>query len=388
MAKIIRREWTTKGPLGKRVRHVAFGYTLAINGKRERKVSSAWLSEGDAMKALSDRQEQIKLGRIDRPLDVTLGQAVERYLQYKQDHGKRSLQEDVRTIKRQLLPFFGSMLPIRQLTTEKIAAFEERRITQVSVCTVRNELACLRHLLRLAQKKWGYLDRVPEIELPKAPEGRTRFLTQEEIVRLLAACSQSKNTHLPAIVIVAINTGMRRGEILGLQWERVELDKDLGFNAHIRLYQTKNGKARGVPLNKQVIEALTSVERDPAQRLGRVFKRANGENWGQIRTAFNAAVKRAALPDFRFHDLRHTCASHLAQRGRPLKEIQEVLGHQSFAMTLRYAHLSPMHLRTAVESLDGLTPSMVSLDPGAHKMAQSRSAEANADASSHKALIS
>ena len=130
-----------------------------------------------------------------------------------------------------------------------------------------------------------------------------------------------------------------------------------------------------------------SVEPDPARRAGRVFKRANGENWGQIRTAFEAAAKRAALPDFRFHDLRHTCGSHLAQRGRPLKEIQEVLGHKSFSMTLRYAHLSPMHLRTAVESLDGLTPS-IGLDIWAHKRAQSTSAEATADASPHKALIS
>ena len=143
-----------------------------------------------------------------------------------------------------------------------------------------------------------------------------------------------------------------------------------------------------MPLNKQALAALVSVEPDPDKRSGRVFKRANGEDWGQIRTAFAAAVTRAALPDFRFHDLRHTCGSHLAQRGRPLKEIQDVLGHKSFAMTLRYAHLSPMHLRTAVESLDGLTPPIVSLDPMAHKMAQSRSAEANADAAPHNILIS
>lgn len=388
MAKIIRRTWTSDGPLGKRVRHTAFGYTLTVNGTRERKFSSAWASEADALKALSERQEEIQAGRLERRQTARFSEVTDRYLQYKSDHGKRSLQEDVRTIKRQLLPFFGAGLPIRQLTAEKIADFEERRITEVSVSTVRNELAYLRHLLRLAQKKWGYLDRVPEIELPKAPEGRTRFLNQEEIGRLVDACRQSKNMHLPAIVILAINTGMRKGEILKLEWERIEMDKDLGFNAHIRLYDTKNGKPRGVPLNKQAIEALMSVEPDPARRMGRVFKRSNGKGWGQIRTAFEAAVTRSALPDFRFHDLRHTCASHLAQRGRPLKEIQEVLGHKSFAMTLRYAHLTPMHLRTAVESLDRLTPPIVSLDPMTHKMAQSRSAEATADASSHNALIS
>lgn len=101
---------------------------------------------------------------------------------------------------------------------------------------------------------------------------------------------------------------------------------------------------------------LAALEPDPAKRVGSVFKQKNGEDWGQIRTAFETAVERAGLSDFRFHDPRHTAASHLAMRGRPLKEIQEVLGHKSFSMTLRDAHLSPMHLRTAVESLAGLTP--------------------------------
>jgi integrase len=164
---------------------------------------------------------------------------------------------------------------------------------------------------------------------------------------------------------------MRKSEILGLTWERVELDKDLGFNARITLYETKNGEPRGVPLNKAAIAALTALEHDPSKREGSVFKRRNGEDWGQIRTAFEKAVERAGLVNFRFHDLRHTAASHLAMRGRPLKEIQEVLGHKSFSMTLRYAHLSPMHLRRAVESLDGLTPNAGLLDEMTHKMSHS-----------------
>ena len=150
--------------------------------------------------------------------------------------------------------------------------------------------------------------------------------------------------------------GMRKSEILGLTWERIELDKDLGFNARITLYETKNGDPRGVPLNTAAGAALNALQPDPAKRVGRVFTRRDGSHWGQIRTAFEKAVERAGLADFRFHDLRHTAASHLAMRGRPLKEIQEILGHKSFSMTHRYAHLSPRHLRTAVESLAGLTP--------------------------------
>ena len=160
------------------------------------------------------------------------------------------------------------------------------------------------------------------------------------------------------------------------------------IGASLRLYNTKKGKPRGIHLNKQAIAALVSVEPDPARRVGLVFKRSSGEHWGAIRTAFDAAVKRAALPDFRFHDLRHTAASWLAMRGRPLVEIKEVLGHASINMTMRYAHLSPAHLRSCVESLDGLTPVIVPLDRMAHKMAQSTSADANTDMASDNILIS
>ena len=380
MAKIIRREWTIAGPLGKRVRHVAFGYTLVVNGQRERKVSSAWTSKEDAMQALSERQQQVRAGQTDRPLDVTLGHVVERYLKFKADHGKRSLHEDKRIFEKQLVPAFGAGLLIRQLSAEKIATYEEQRITKVSAWTVRNELTVLRHLLRLAHRKWSYLDRVPEIELPKAPRGRTRYLNEGEIKKLLAACAESRNKHLGLIVTLAINTGMRKSEILNLRWERIDMSADLGFNARITLYDTKNGEARGVPLNRAAIAALTTLQPDPEKREGSVFKRKNGEDWGQIRTAFEKAVERAGLADFRFHDLRHTAASHLAMRGRSLREIQEVLGHKSFSMTLRYAHLSPAHLRTAVESLDGLTAGST-LDPMAHKMAQNAESQENASTS-------
>src|SRR5262249_32305291 len=163
----------------------------------------------------------------------------------------------------------------------------------------------------------------PEIDMPKAPRGRTRFLSEEEIGRLLAACAKSKNKHLSTIVTLAINTGMRKNEIMGLTWERVDLAKDMGFNARAVLHDTTKGEARGVPLHTAALAALTALEPDPEKREGSIFKRRNGEHWGQIRTAFEMAIRRADLPDFRFHDLRHTCASHLAMRGRPLKEIQE-----------------------------------------------------------------
>jgi hypothetical protein len=130
MATIIRRDWRKTGELGKRIRRTAYGYTLNVNGKRERKISSAWTTPEDAMKALSERQQQIRGGQTGRPLEVTLGQAVEHYLKFKGDRGKRSLHNDKHIFEKQLLPYFGTGLPLRQLSAEKIAGYEEQRITQ------------------------------------------------------------------------------------------------------------------------------------------------------------------------------------------------------------------------------------------------------------------
>src|SRR5262245_27090704 len=355
MAKIIRRTWTSDGPLGKRIRHTAFGYTLSVNGKRERKVSSDWRTEADALSALNHRLQAIQSGDIAQRPEISFDALTRRYLQYKTDQGKRSMKEDTRILLRRLLPYFGPTLPLRHLTEERIAQYEADRIGQVSPYTVCNELSVLRHALHLA-KKWGYLDREPAIEFPKKPEGRKRYLSEEELLRLLEACATSGNPYLLAIVVLAVNTGMRKREILTLTWEVVDLTSDFGLNARAELHQTKNGKPRGVPLNRVCVDVLTELAPLPAQRVGPLFKNRDGVAWGQMRTAFESACKRAGILDFRFHDLRHTAASHLAMRGRSLQEVKEVLGHSDYRMTLRYAHLSPKHLRSAVEALDGLTP--------------------------------
>lgn len=243
-----------------------------------------------------------------------------------------------------------------------MAATVARGGRKVSAYTVANELGVLRHLLRLA-RRWGYLDAVPEIVLPKTPKGRLRFLDVEEIGRLLEACRASRNRYLSAVVVLALHTGMRKGEILGLEWERVDLS-----SARFRLDRTKSGEPRGVPINRAVYEVLIALEPDPDRRHGRVFPAGNDRRGSQVRTAFAAALARAGITGFRFHDLRHTAASHLVMRGASLKDVQEILGHADLRMTNRYAHLSPAHLRGAVERLEGLG--------SAHESAQSGRIEA------------
>jgi integrase len=119
-----------------------------------------------------------------------------------------------------------------------------------------------------------------------------------------------------------------------------------------------------------VYEALIALEPTLERRQGRVFPAGNDRRGSQIRTAFEAALARAGITGFRFHDLRHTVASHLVMRGASLKDVQEILGHADLRMTNRYAHLSPAHLRGAVERLEGLTPTLEGT-ASAHKSAQS-----------------
>jgi integrase len=216
-------------------------------------------------------------------------------------------------------------------------------------------------LLRLARKR-RYITEVPEFDMAREPEGRLRFLSEDEAAKLLAACEEAssdrrmisqRSPYLFAIVTIALNTGMRKGEILGLTGECVDFARGV-----ILLQRTKSGRRREVPMNRAVDRVLADLREKQARAsddgapLSPAFRRADGSAWGSIRKAFEGACEAAKVSDFRFHDLRHTCASWLVMRGRPLKEVQELLGHASITMTMRYAHLAPDRLRDAVASLE------------------------------------
>jgi len=151
--------------------------------------------------------------------------------------------------------------------------------------------------------------------------------------------------HSRAMALLALNTGMRLGEILGLQWEAVDLDNGL-----ILLTETKSGKRREIPTNQATREVLVGVPRHI--RSPYVFCWPDGRRYTTIAHGFARAVKRAGLSDVVFHTLRHTFASRLVMAGVDLVTVKELLGHASLAMVLRYAHLSPGHRRRAVLVLD------------------------------------
>jgi len=362
MADVIQRIWRS-GP--RRVRRTAWGYTLQIGGTQVRKSNATWTQED------AHREMAARLLRRDPPVTTApavrmLGDVATEYLDFKRAKGKRSLTGDELALTKRILPWFGRETAVTEITALRIAQYDRERSAglsrlkrAVTPATVNRELALIRHMLRLAEE-WGYIDKAPRVRMGKEPEGRLRFLTEDEAVRLLKTCQESQNPYLVAIVTTALHTGMRRGEILGLMWERVDFARGV-----LLVDRTKSGRRREIPMNRAVYDVLEPLYAEarkalpeplPGERrgepMGLLFRKASGTAWGSIRTAFERACVEAKVLDFRFHDLRHTCASWLVMAGRHLKEVQELLGHRTFAMTLRYAHLAPGRLREAVAALE------------------------------------
>ena len=190
----------------------------------------------------------------------------------------------------------------------------------------------------------GRLKTIRKVKNLKGEVKRLRYLTEEEIRALLANCEP----HLYPIVFTALNTGMRKSEILGLKWSNVDLKNNL-----ILLEKTKNGERREIPINQALKRVLLDLFVNRRLDTDYVFVNpATGKRYIDIKRSFNTACKKAGIKDFRFHDLRHTFASHFVMNGVDLKTVQELLGHKKLSMTLRYAHLSQAHKREAVKAIE------------------------------------
>jgi integrase len=343
MAEVTRREWKVPG---QKTKAAAWGYIAreGKGGKQVRHFRSGWTRE-QAATALAQYLLKVEAPKAP-PAGLTLQEAADRYLLAKAR--KKTVPSD----RRHLVEFvsaFGATTPLAEITSSKIAGWKATKLAATcpmtgepyAVATINRPLATLRGLLRMAKDEWEVLTTVPRIKQDREPEGRLRWLTEEEIVRLLAACDQSQSRELRHAVVVALNTGLRLGELYGLVWDRVDLSRSV-----IQLELTKSGRRREVPVNADTYGALVALTPRPA---GRVFRVRDP------RQSFRAAVRRAKLEDFHFHDLRHSFASHYMMRGGGLYDLQKILGHSDVKMTARYAHLSPQHLRAGMERMEGLT---------------------------------
>jgi len=222
------------------------------------------------------------------------------------------------------------------------ATTQGRRLTKR---TVDISVARLKRMFGLCVD-WGLCSKNPaaKIKLFREDEQRVRYLTDEEEAKLLDACSP----YLRRIVTFAIHTGMRRGEILGLRWRDVDFRNTV---ATIPAARAKGRRDRHVPLNSVALSILRELPQS-IDRNEPVFANSAGNRNENVERLWRAALKESGVEDFRFHDLRHTFASRLAMAGVDLAALRELLGHRDFAMTLRYAHLSPSHLQAAVATLE------------------------------------
>jgi integrase len=247
----------------------------------------------------------------------------------------------------------------RPLLMEHLAALERGEGTPrgpVGPATRNRYIGVLRHVLGTAVR-WEWLEHNPASRLsrPKIdqePPGRARYLDDDERERLLVACEAEDSLILAPLVKLALLTGCRRGELLGLRWGDVDWHRRqfslIGDDGKRR---TKNRQGRSVALSASALAVLRDLSQ--VRKIGCDLVFSNGD--GQVtvpRPAFNRALRRAEIQDFRFHDLRHTFASYLLMSGASLAELAEALGHKTLAMVKRYSHLSRAHAASVVDRMD------------------------------------
>lgn len=229
--------------------------------------------------------------------------------------------------------------------SDKVVKTEIKR----SAATLNRYMAAFSHALTIAVKEWGWLEDNPMRKVSKLrePRGRVRFLSDNERQKLLTACTESPNSYLYLITILALSTGARKMELLGLSWDDVDFTRKI-----ITLHETKNGERRLLPLAGLACELLAEHSKVQQPNTNLVFPSKDGKKPMDIRTPWETVLKRAGIKDFHFHDLRHSAASYLAMNGASLAEIAEVLGHKTLQMVKRYAHLSDAHTADVVTRMN------------------------------------
>lgn len=246
-----------------------------------------------------------------------------------------------------LVDFFGSRM-LSEIKVKDVDKFKSKLASKgLNPKTVNNAVGLLRKILNMAVA-WGDLDSVPRLEPVRAPAPEFDFFTFEEADRLVAATEPEHK----CMVITALHTGMRLGELLALRWSDVSDERiRVAQNVVVGVVGTPKGnRSREVPLSKTAARCLE----DHPHLSEFVFCLPDGRMASQhhARYPLRRACKRAGLRRVGWHVLRHTFASHLVMRGVSLKAVQELLGHATIDMTMRYAHLSPDVARDAVARLD------------------------------------
>jgi integrase len=325
----------------------SFTYRARVRIKGHPSISESFSSLALAKKWKRDTGSAIEQGRFEFTslAKHTLAELIDRYIESilpTKPKNSRNVKQHLLWWKQEL----GHCL-LSEIRPSHIAQKRDMLLSQNtfykkprSSTTVVRYIASLSHAFSIAVKEWEWMDENPirKINKPKLPQGRLRFLDELEKNRLLDACKQSNSTYLYPIVVLALSTGMRKGEILAMRWDNIDFERGT-----ILLQTTKNGERRMVPLLGLPLELLKGLYITRQSNL--VFPSPNNLNQSiDIRSAWESTIQKADIANFKFHDLRHTAASYLAMNNASLLEIGALLGHKTVQMTKRYAHLSNEHI--------------------------------------------
>lgn len=263
---------------------------------------------------------------------TTLGALLERYQREITPSKRGAVQEDQRidVLRRHDL----SHRTLIGLSQQDIAAFRDERLQTVAPSTAVREMAILSHVLEVATRDWGLPLAKNVVKLVRRPiirNDRSRRLTGDEEQRLLDGCDAGQIPYFRTLLIIAIETGMRRGEILGLNWSDISHNRRV-----ITLTMTKNGSGREVPLSQRAFDALTDWKSSPELDASTVFPMSPGA----LEQAWRRLLVRVEISGLRFHDLRHEGISRLFERGLNVIEVSSISGHKELRMLKRYTHLS------------------------------------------------
>ena len=326
---------------------VSYLARIRLKGQPEQTATFRRLT--DARKWAASTESAIREGRHFQTAETkrhTVADLVDRY--------EREILSSKRSyaVRAQHLAYWRSAIGDRLLADVRPALLKEQQQALRrgrSDSTVNRYLASLSHAFTVAVKEWEWIESSPfqKISALSEPESRVRFLTDDERVRLLEACREHSD-QLHTLVVLSLATGARKSELLGLTWPSVDLKRGL-----VTFEQTKSGKRRSVPVAGAALELLRAVPRRIDTPL--LFPSPHNKRRPiNVHNIFVAALARAGIADFRWHDLRHSAASYLVAAGVHMKAVQEILGHHSVTVTEKYSHLADGHLLDAVKRVDAL----------------------------------
>lgn len=224
-------------------------------------------------------------------------------------------------------------LTLAQITPAHFSAYREKRIKDVKPGTVNRELGIIKHAFDIAEREWDIPLRnnpLAKLKKLKPQKGRSRRLTSEEYESLLNAVEKTRNKHIKCLVSFAIETGMRRGEILRLHW------KDIDFESRtLHIPVTKNGHSRTIPMSSQAISILSNIQAKDEADKDRPFPMSDNA----AKLAWQRLLTRSGVKDLHFHDFRHEAISRFFEKGLSVPEVALISGHRDFRMLFRYTHL-------------------------------------------------